>query len=146
MASQRHGKKEGSLKDLFNKTPAKTTVPPGTPVAEGGEVADTSQVGGEEAPLTRTFMEHLFGSLRETFATMKQDIAAEVKDLRREVTDLGQHVDTLEQTHNAWEEEIDSHRRELLALQDKSQELQYQLEDLENRSEQSNIRIKGMPT
>ncbi|KAJ1163231.1 hypothetical protein NDU88_003694 [Pleurodeles waltl] len=111
MASQRHGKKEGSLKDLFNKTPAKKTILLGSPVAEGGEVSDTSQVDGGEAPLTRTFMEQLFGSLCEDFVTLKWKIAAEVKDLRREVTDLGQRVDTLEQTHDTREEEVDSHRR-----------------------------------
>ncbi|KAJ1217415.1 hypothetical protein NDU88_005009 [Pleurodeles waltl] len=97
-------------------------------------MAESSQLEGREAPLTRTFMEQLFGSLHGDFATLKQEIAAEVKDLKREVTDLGQRVDTLQQTHDEWEEEIDFHRRELIALQDKNQELQYQLEDLENRS------------
>ncbi|KAJ1141970.1 hypothetical protein NDU88_008298 [Pleurodeles waltl] len=70
----------------------------------------------------------------EDFATLKRDIAAEVKDVKREVTDLGQSVEILQQAHDAWEEEVDSHIRELLVLQDKNQELQYQLEDLENRS------------
>ncbi|KAJ1142955.1 hypothetical protein NDU88_009267 [Pleurodeles waltl] len=95
MASQRRGKKEGSLKDLSNKTPAKKTVSPETHVA-GGEARDTSQVECREAPLTRTYFEQLFGSLREDFATLKLEIAAEVKDVRRAVTDLGQRVDTLE--------------------------------------------------
>ncbi|KAJ1202259.1 hypothetical protein NDU88_006059 [Pleurodeles waltl] len=99
-----------------------------------GEVTYMSQVEGREAPLRRTFMEQLFGSLCEDFAMLKREIAAEVKALKREVTDLGQHVDILEQTHEAWEEEVDSHRRELLPLQDRNQDLQYQLEDLENRS------------
>ncbi|KAJ1130364.1 hypothetical protein NDU88_008717 [Pleurodeles waltl] len=124
-ATQRHGKKEGSLKDLFNKTPAKKTVLPGTPVRQGGEVGETSQAEGAEVPLTRTFMEQLFESLCEEFATRKEEIAAEVKDVRREVIELGQRVDTLEQTHDAREEEVDSHRQELLILQDKNQELHY---------------------
>ncbi|KAJ1117583.1 hypothetical protein NDU88_005781 [Pleurodeles waltl] len=51
----------------------------------------------------------------------------------------------LEQTHDAREEELDCHRRELLTLQDKNQELQCQLDDLENRLRRSNIRIKGVP-
>ncbi|KAJ1088163.1 hypothetical protein NDU88_001322 [Pleurodeles waltl] len=57
----------------------------------------------------------------------------------------GQHIDTLEQTHNACEEELDCHRGELLTLQDKNQELQYQLEDLENGLRHSNILIKVVP-
>ncbi|KAJ1177607.1 hypothetical protein NDU88_002860 [Pleurodeles waltl] len=92
------------------------------------------------------FMEQLFESLREDFATLKQEITADVKELKREVIDLGQRVDTLEQAHDAQEEELDCHRKELLTLQDKNQELQYQLEDLENRSRRSIIQIKGVPT
>ncbi|KAJ1181940.1 hypothetical protein NDU88_007139 [Pleurodeles waltl] len=83
MASQRHSKNEGSLKDLFNKTPAKKTAPPGTLAREGGEMAEPSLSEGREAPFIRTFMEQLFGSLREDFATLRQEIAAEVKDLKR---------------------------------------------------------------
>ncbi|KAJ1142114.1 hypothetical protein NDU88_008441 [Pleurodeles waltl] len=49
------------------------------------------------------------------------------------VVELGQRVNTLEQARYAREEELDCHRKELLTLQDKNQELQYQIEDLENR-------------
>ncbi|KAJ1187304.1 hypothetical protein NDU88_004081 [Pleurodeles waltl] len=90
-------------------------------------------------------MEQLFRSLREDFATLKQEKAADIKDLKREVIDLGQRVDTIEQIHDTQEEEMDCHMRELLTLQDKNQELQYQIEDLENRSRCYNIRIKGVP-
>ncbi|KAJ1190986.1 hypothetical protein NDU88_000303 [Pleurodeles waltl] len=51
----------------------------------------------------------------------------------------------VEQAHDAREDELDCHRRELLTLQDKNQELQYQIEDLENRSRLSNNWIKGVP-
>ncbi|KAJ1198224.1 hypothetical protein NDU88_002067 [Pleurodeles waltl] len=98
------------------------------------------------APLTRAFMEQLFESLHDDLATLKQEITANIKDLKREVIDLGQRVDTVEQAQDAREEELDCHRREILTLQDKNQELQYQIEDLENRSHRSNIRIKGVLT
>ncbi|KAJ1167812.1 hypothetical protein NDU88_008200 [Pleurodeles waltl] len=88
MMSQGHNKKEGSLKDLFNKIPAKKAQP-------------------FEPPLT----EH-----------------------------------TLEQARDAREEELDCYKREPLTLQDKNQELQYQIEDLENRSRRSNILIKDVPS
>ncbi|KAJ1119870.1 hypothetical protein NDU88_008054 [Pleurodeles waltl] len=39
---------------------------------------------------------------------------------------------------------LDCHRRDLLTLQGKNEELQYQIEDLVNRSPCSNIRIKGV--
>ncbi|KAJ1123929.1 hypothetical protein NDU88_002396 [Pleurodeles waltl] len=76
---------------------------------------------------------------------LKWDIVADIKDLKKEVIDLGHRVDSVEQTQDAREEELDCHRRELLTLQDKNQDLQYQIEDLENRSCRSNIRIKGIP-
>ncbi|KAJ1142675.1 hypothetical protein NDU88_008988 [Pleurodeles waltl] len=53
--------------------------------------------------------------------------------MKREVVELGQRIDTLEQARDAGEEELDCHRRELLVLQGKNRELQYQIEDLENR-------------
>ncbi|KAJ1157241.1 hypothetical protein NDU88_009956 [Pleurodeles waltl] len=141
MASQRHNKKEGSLKDLFNKTPAKKATPPGVPATEEGETVERGPSEGGKVPLTRAFMEQLFGSLRGDFVILKQEIAADVKDLKGEVVDVGQCMDTLERTQDACEEEFDCHRRELLTLQDKNQEL----EDLENRSRCSNIHIKGVP-
>ncbi|KAJ1117913.1 hypothetical protein NDU88_006109 [Pleurodeles waltl] len=90
MTSQRHYKKEGSLKDLFNKAPAKKGQPVEPPATEGGESVDQGAQGDGEAPLTRSFMEQLFGSLCGDFATVKQEIAAEVKELKRKVVDLGQ--------------------------------------------------------
>ncbi|KAJ1096442.1 hypothetical protein NDU88_001584 [Pleurodeles waltl] len=66
--------------------------------------------------------------------------------MKQEVVELGQRIDMLEQAQDAREEELDCHRRELLALLDKNQELQYQIEDLENRSRSLNIRIKGVPS
>ncbi|KAJ1081090.1 hypothetical protein NDU88_001274 [Pleurodeles waltl] len=120
MASHIHNKKEGPLKDLFNKTPAKKAYPPGVPSTEGGDMAEPEPLEGREAPLTRSFMEQLFGSLREDFAALKEEITAEVKDLKREVVDLGQRVDTPEQTHDTRKEELDYHRRELFTLQDKT--------------------------
>ncbi|KAJ1082875.1 hypothetical protein NDU88_003038 [Pleurodeles waltl] len=88
-------------------------------------------------------MEQLFGTLRGDFAPLKQEIAAEVKEMKQEVIELGQRIDTLEQAQDALE---DCHRRELLTLQDKNQEFQYQIEDLENRTRRFNIQIKGVPS
>ncbi|KAJ1089313.1 hypothetical protein NDU88_002464 [Pleurodeles waltl] len=90
-------------------------------------------------------MEQLLRSLHEDFTTQKQEIAIDLKDLKREVIDLGQLMDTIQQTHDAQEEEMDCQRRGLLTLQDKNQDLQYQIEDLENRSRHSSIQIKGAP-
>ncbi|KAJ1090616.1 hypothetical protein NDU88_003746 [Pleurodeles waltl] len=96
LTSQRHNKKEGSLKDLFNKTPAKKAQLDEPPAMEGGESVDLGAQKDVEAPLTRSFMEQLFGARHGDSATPKQEIAAEVKELKQEVVELGQRVDTLE--------------------------------------------------
>ncbi|KAJ1175421.1 hypothetical protein NDU88_000709 [Pleurodeles waltl] len=98
MASKKHSKKKGSLKDLFTKTP------------ECGDVAGSVRAESDGAPLTRAFMEQLFRSSHKDFATLKREILADNKDLKREVIDLGQQVDMVEQTHDAQEEELDCPR------------------------------------
>ncbi|KAJ1099659.1 hypothetical protein NDU88_004758 [Pleurodeles waltl] len=57
-----------------------------------------------------------------------------------------QRLDTVEHTHNAQEEEIDQHRRYILDLQESNKDLQYRVEDLENRLWRSNICIRGLLT
>ncbi|KAJ1213659.1 hypothetical protein NDU88_001291 [Pleurodeles waltl] len=59
-----------------------------------------------------------------------QEIPTDVKERESDVAELGQQVDT----HDAQEEELDHYRQEILALQDSNCELQYRLEDLENRA------------
>ncbi|KAJ1129700.1 hypothetical protein NDU88_008066 [Pleurodeles waltl] len=68
------------------------------------------------APFIRTFLETLFGTLREDIAALKQDMATEIKDIKRELEDLGQRVVTLEQTNDSKNEELNGHRWELLEL------------------------------
>ncbi|KAJ1145072.1 hypothetical protein NDU88_011364 [Pleurodeles waltl] len=100
MVSQKNSKKEGSLKDLFTKPPAKRMAQSGAPETECGNVAGQCR--------WRVFMEQLIRSLREDFATLKRETAADIKDLKREVIDLGQRVEAVEQTHDAREEELDA--------------------------------------
>ncbi|KAJ1219163.1 hypothetical protein NDU88_006734 [Pleurodeles waltl] len=114
----------------------------GPPEAGCGDAAKPGLREHDGAPLTRSFMEQLFESLRDDLATLKQEITANIKELKREVLDLGQLLDTVEQAQDAREEELDCQRRELLALQDKNQGLQYHIEHLENRQHHSNIRVK----
>ncbi|KAJ1143018.1 hypothetical protein NDU88_009330 [Pleurodeles waltl] len=71
MASQKHSKKEGSLKDLFAKTPAKRTPQSGLPDAGCRDAAEPGLPEHDGAPLMREFMEELFGCLRDDLATLK---------------------------------------------------------------------------
>ncbi|KAJ1172684.1 hypothetical protein NDU88_004528 [Pleurodeles waltl] len=92
----------------------------------------------------KLFLEHLFVGPIEDIASLSQEIATTSKELKREVVDLEQRVDSVERNHDAQAGELDHHRQELLTLQDSHRELQYRLEDLENRSRHSNIRIRGV--
>ncbi|KAJ1128478.1 hypothetical protein NDU88_006856 [Pleurodeles waltl] len=96
-------------------------------------------------PAMRGAQHATFGTLREDIAELKRNIAAEVQDLRWDIDDLGQRVDNIERSSDAREEELETHSKELLELRDTNMELRYQLEDLENHSWRSNVRIKGVP-
>ncbi|KAJ1203431.1 hypothetical protein NDU88_007217 [Pleurodeles waltl] len=72
MTSQKHNKKEGSLRDPVNKTPAKKAQPGEPPAVESGESVDQGAQGDGEEPLTRSFMDQLFGSLHGDFVELGQ--------------------------------------------------------------------------
>ncbi|KAJ1190555.1 hypothetical protein NDU88_007293 [Pleurodeles waltl] len=146
MVAQRHGKKEGTLKELFVKSPVKKQEH-----SQGAETDVRGSRSGEQVeedttPMTKSFLEHLFVGLQEDLASLRQKITTTAKELKREVAELEQRVDTVECTHDAQAEVLDHHRQEILTLQDTNREPQYRLEDLENRSRHSNIRIRGLPS
>ncbi|KAJ1104157.1 hypothetical protein NDU88_001572 [Pleurodeles waltl] len=107
MASQCQNKKEGTLEDLFSKTPAKKLDPLQRKLltAKGAERGASPE--DDAAPITKAFLERLLRVLCDNFATLKQEIAAEVKDLKREMAKVGQRLDPVKRTHDAQEEERD---------------------------------------
>ncbi|KAJ1167516.1 hypothetical protein NDU88_007907 [Pleurodeles waltl] len=72
---------------------------------------------------------------------LNKTLQKEIKGLTKDMSEL---VDNLERASDAQEEELDGHQREILELQDKNEELRYQVEDLENQSWRANIQIKGV--
>ncbi|KAJ1145671.1 hypothetical protein NDU88_011957 [Pleurodeles waltl] len=78
-------------------------------------------------------------------ATLRQELATAIKELKGEGVDLGQRVDTVERSWDIQEEELDHHSQEIITLQESNRDLQYRLEDLDNRSRHSNICIMGVP-
>ncbi|KAJ1147945.1 hypothetical protein NDU88_000786 [Pleurodeles waltl] len=120
MASQRHNKKEVSIKVPFTKTPAKKIDPPQEKATDTGAIEEAKGLDSDNTPITKSLLEQLFG-FSDSFATLKQEIATEIKDLKREVVDLGQRVNALERTHDAREEELDHHRCKLITLQKRNQ-------------------------
>ncbi|KAJ1177138.1 hypothetical protein NDU88_002400 [Pleurodeles waltl] len=144
MVTQKQSKKDSSLRDLFAKTPAKKQDPTRELGSDPRGGSSDGTVDEDANPVTKAFMEQLFGALREDLAALRQELATTVKELKGEVTELGQREDTVDCTCDRQEEDLDHHRQEIIALQGSIWDLQYRLEDLENRSRQSNIRIKGV--
>ncbi|KAJ1132686.1 hypothetical protein NDU88_010990 [Pleurodeles waltl] len=97
-----------------------------------------------DAPGTKPFLENPFTTLRDDIVPSKQELAADVKDIRCNMGELEQRVDSLEWGSDNRHEELEVHKREILTLRDKTADLNYQLEDIENCSGRCNIRIKGV--
>ncbi|KAJ1208797.1 hypothetical protein NDU88_004180 [Pleurodeles waltl] len=146
MSSHRHHKKETSLKDMFSKPAAKKN--------DQGEAATlatrptsptTAETQEDDALVTQSLLENLFGILTQDLAALKHDIPMEMKNMRQETGELGQRVGTLKHVSDTQEDELEEHRRKLLELKAKNADLLYRLEELENRSWCFNISIKGVP-
>ncbi|KAJ1210715.1 hypothetical protein NDU88_006077 [Pleurodeles waltl] len=114
-------------------------VPTSEQGSDPGDGSGEGTVDEDANPVTKAFMEQLFGALQEHLAALRKELATTVKGQKGEVTELGQRVDTMECTCHRQEEDLDLHCQEIIALQDSNRELQYRLEDLENRSRRSNI-------
>ncbi|KAJ1160319.1 hypothetical protein NDU88_000821 [Pleurodeles waltl] len=114
------------------------------PISTSTSVATTLEGPHEDdAPITQTVLESLFGTLRADIAAHKQELAADVKDIRRNVGELEQRIDSLEQAHDSYDEKMEEHRQELLIFRDKTADLNYHLEDPENRLQCYNIHTKS---
>ncbi|KAJ1200923.1 hypothetical protein NDU88_004744 [Pleurodeles waltl] len=99
----------------------------------------TTALGGckdEDASVMQTFLESLFSTLRDDIAALKQELAADINDIRRNMGKLEQRVDSLEHTHDSHNKELEEHRHKIIGLRDKTADLNYQLEDLENSGRQ----------
>ncbi|KAJ1152491.1 hypothetical protein NDU88_005266 [Pleurodeles waltl] len=145
MATQKQSTKDSNLRDPFAKTPAKRQDPTCELGSEPGGGIGYGTVDEDANPVTKASIEQLFGALREDLAALRQELTTTVKELKGEVMELGQRVDTMERTCNRPEKDLDLYLQEIVALQDSNGDLQYRLEDLENRSRRSNIRIQGVP-
>ncbi|KAJ1188658.1 hypothetical protein NDU88_005417 [Pleurodeles waltl] len=124
MAGPRSKKKDASIRDLLTKKPGKK-------IDQLGKVTQSEQlttldtvVSPNDAELvTLTFLEALFGALRSDIATLKQDLIKDIQGLKKDINELGDRADTLKGTTDAQGEELDSHRREILELQEKNTDL-----------------------
>ncbi|KAJ1199194.1 hypothetical protein NDU88_003032 [Pleurodeles waltl] len=104
-------------------------------------MSNTTRTPEGAEPVTRIFLETLFGALCADITTLKQDLKKDIKGLAKDMNELGDYMDNLKRTDETRGEELDTHLREILELHDKNVELCYQVKELENRSRRANIRI-----
>ncbi|KAJ1114934.1 hypothetical protein NDU88_003164 [Pleurodeles waltl] len=94
MASARP-KKDRSMKDMLTKTMKGNT--------EGDTPTLTHREGDEdgENPITRSFLEGLFLSLKEDLQAVNRDLSRDLKEVRHELEAVGQRVANVEEhEHN----------------------------------------------
>ncbi|KAJ1129417.1 hypothetical protein NDU88_007787 [Pleurodeles waltl] len=140
MADPCNNKKDASIKASKRTNHLREISSSASTVADG----TSSETASGTEPGTHAFLETLFGILLTDIVILKKDIDAEINGHTREVNEMGEQVANLELTSDAPAEELDAHHCELLELQDKHAELHYQVEDLDNRCQRTNIRIKGV--
>ncbi|KAJ1211236.1 hypothetical protein NDU88_006597 [Pleurodeles waltl] len=124
MADPCSHKKDAMVRDLLTKTPSKKAdqYEEVTQPVRSNATGDATRTPDEAEPVTRTFLETLFGALRADIATLIQDLAMDIKGLTKDMNELGDRVDSLERTSET-QGELDVHRCEILDLHDKNAEL-----------------------
>ncbi|KAJ1201211.1 hypothetical protein NDU88_005025 [Pleurodeles waltl] len=88
MATQRPGKREGN----FARTTAKNIRAHRGAAADGGGTSSCELGEEDTTPITKSFMEQLFGVLQEDLATLRQDLVTTIQELKSEVEELGHGV------------------------------------------------------
>ncbi|KAJ1205686.1 hypothetical protein NDU88_001114 [Pleurodeles waltl] len=125
------GKKNRRLKDMLTKTVvamARDHQAELTPVSAPG--------GGEiDAPVTCSFLEALFTSLREDLQSFKKELSSNLQEVRCDIDAIG--------GRSVGMRKLNSFNRK---SSDQQIDLQAHTEDLENRSWKNNIHIEEVPT
>ncbi|KAJ1146299.1 hypothetical protein NDU88_012577 [Pleurodeles waltl] len=114
-------KMDRSVKDMLTK-PAAGKVKADNPVTGKLREEETEEDNG--APVTRSFLEGLFTSLRDDIQRVKRDLSPDLKVVRRELEEVSKRMATLEEHENARGEEIEQLQQEIIRLQDQQIELQ----------------------
>ncbi|KAJ1088334.1 hypothetical protein NDU88_001492 [Pleurodeles waltl] len=125
MVGPRSHKKDASNIDFLMKAPGKGAAQTNDDTQSGKSSAMSNSIISTDntEPVTRTFLESLFGALCTDIATLKQDLTRDIKGLTKDVNKLGDLVDTLERTADTQGEELDPYWHEILELQDRNADL-----------------------
>ncbi|KAJ1180305.1 hypothetical protein NDU88_005527 [Pleurodeles waltl] len=84
MMTKKQSKKDSNLRDLFAKTPAKKQDPTRELGSDPGGGHGDGTVDEDANPVTKAFMEQLFGTLQEDLAAHRQKLATtnELRNIR----------------------------------------------------------------
>lgn len=103
-------KRDKTIKDLFNKPQLTQQTDAVTQKTETGAIMGTE--GGE--PITKAFLESLFGTLQDDIQSLKQEIKAELKEVRRDMEAIGERVGGLVSKSDDHDVEMSSLQQEVL--------------------------------
>ncbi|KAJ1172687.1 hypothetical protein NDU88_004531 [Pleurodeles waltl] len=97
-----------------------------------------------EKPVTRSFLEELFASLKDDLQTVKRELAQDMKTVWKDLKEIRDRVTNLEDSASSRDEELEYLQKDVICLNEQHVDLQAHVEYLENRSRCNNICIKGI--
>ncbi|XP_053556210.1 probable ATP-dependent RNA helicase DDX60 [Bombina bombina] len=86
-----------------------------------------------------------FDKLWEKLDSMHTFMTTSLNDIKQEIKDLGSRVETLEENRDNLVEDVEMTVQQVSEQQQVVTDLLDKIEDMENRSRRSNIRLKGIP-
>ncbi|KAJ1170644.1 hypothetical protein NDU88_002517 [Pleurodeles waltl] len=95
----------------------------------------------QKGPVTRSFMETLFSSLRDDIQTVKTDLSAGLKDMWRNLEELSDKVSAMEDHKAECEEEAEWLHQEALRLEEQHIELQAHAEVKQCENQRGSLHV-----
>ncbi|XP_029448605.1 uncharacterized protein LOC115086312 [Rhinatrema bivittatum] len=110
------------------------------------ETPGESSVGALHPDIpTRTEIRTWFIELRSDLQTQKSEILARMEEMKEDLNGMGRRVDELDLRADNQSAHLDNLRQTTTHLTSEMETMAEKLEDLENRSRRSNLRIRGVP-
>ncbi|KAJ1178402.1 hypothetical protein NDU88_003648 [Pleurodeles waltl] len=130
--------KDRTLKEMLSK-------PTGGKAGDGSTLIKQEQQANRddsESPVTCTFLEALFTLLREDLQMVSKYLFKDLKEVHCELVELGVRVSTPEDHETGCDKKIEQIQQEVIRLREQQFNLQAHAEDLKERSQRNNMRIR----
>ncbi|KAJ1187921.1 hypothetical protein NDU88_004686 [Pleurodeles waltl] len=83
-----------------------------------------------EGPVTRSFLEAIFVSIKDNLQTVKRGLSQDLKSVHKDLAEIGDRVSTSEDNVTSRDEELKQLQQELIHLKEQHTDLQAHAEGL----------------